>query len=123
MRTIRRISIHKDLPSQPSLKKQFVVKTGDWCAVTSMYDVFWRHFSILPRSAAGQFLGYKTAERQMEREDRQISDFAYSSQGSGHNQDVETIDDLSGRVVEGKLLEFSLLNKVRIVIRLSTVAI
>ena len=116
MRTIRRISIqapasikdtNKDLPSQPSLKKQFVVKTGDWCAVTSMYDVFWRHFSILPRSAAGQFLGCKIAEKQMEREDRQISDFADSSPGSGHNQDVETIDDFSGRVVEGKLLELA----------------
>ena len=43
----------------------------------------------------------------MEREDSQMSDFADSSQASGHNQDVETIDEFSDKVVEGKLLKFS----------------
>ena len=32
------------------------------------------------------------AERRMEREDSQMSDFADSSQASGHNQDVEKFE-------------------------------
>ena len=49
-------------------------------------------------------------------EDSEMSDFANSSQASGHNQDMETIDEFSHKVVEGKLLKFSLPNKIRIVI-------
>lgn len=56
------------------------------------------------------------AERRTEREDSEMSDFADSSQASGHNKDVETIDEFSDKVVEGKLLKFSLPNKIRIVI-------
>lgn len=50
----------------------------------------------------------------MEREDSEMSDFANSSQASGHNQDVETIDEFSDKVVEGKLLKFSLPNKLEL---------
>ena len=80
--------------------------------MTFSYDVFQRHFSILPRSAAGQFLGCKMAERRTEREDSEMSDFADSSQASGHNQDVETNDEFSDKVVEGKLLKYSSPNKI-----------
>ena len=52
----------------------------------------------------------------MEREDSEMSDFIDSSQASGHNQDVETSDNFSNKVVEDKLLKFSLPNKIRIVI-------
>ena len=63
-------------------------------------------------SAAGQFLGCKMAERRTEREDSEMSDFADSSQASGHNQDVETNDEFSDKVVEGKLLKYSSPNKI-----------
>ena len=56
------------------------------------------------------------AERRREREDSEMSDFIDSSQASGHNQHVETIDEFSDKVVEDKLLKFSLPNKIRIVI-------
>ena len=56
------------------------------------------------------------AERRMEREDSEMSDFVDSSQASGHNQDFETIDEFSDKIKEDKLLKFSLPNKIRIVI-------
>ena len=52
------------------------------------------------------------AERRTEREDSEMSDFANSSQASGHNQDVETNDEFSDKVVEGKLLKYSSPNKI-----------
>ena len=105
------------LRSQPSLKKtQCAGETGDWCAVASFYDVLvWRILAPLfnpASSAAGQFLGCKMAERRTEREDSEMSDFADSSQASGHNQDVETNDEFSDKVVEGKLLKYSSPNKI-----------
>ena len=52
------------------------------------------------------------AERRTEREDSEMSDFADSSQASGHNQDIETNHEFSDKVVEGKLLKYSSPNKI-----------